>query len=324
MANCNICDSTKTEKILDWKEYDIMKCNNCKLIFSLPLPSDLELQKFYQGFMFNKLEAYEITKNIKTKTEELKKLFNLSNNSEKEPKKKFLDFGGGTGLAYKSALDLGLESYYQDLDKEAEAFSKEHFGLTPEFIIEDIQKSDIKFDLIFSDNVIEHVQDPIGFTDMLVNQLDNGGTVVIKTPHVGNTETLFNPFIAIKGYFLRALKYNSLAKSIKAYFKRFWHCDPPRHLYSFSKKSLIAITEKLNYEGIEHEILYYQTAWFTNTITKEFFSKDKKLTLLKSIAIRLVIWPIVPIEVTLQVMKHFLLAVKIISPGGIILKITKK
>lgn len=323
MKTCTICESNATDKILDWKQFDIMKCKNCKLIFAHPLPSDEELAAYYQGFMFNKPEEYEITKTLEKKTKELKRLFDLVNMSTSPRKKKLLDFGGGTGVAYKAATDLGLEAYYQDLDKEAEAFSKSVFGLSSEYIIEDIRESDMKFDYIISDNVIEHVQDPIGFVDVLVNQLEKGGTVVIKTPHAANTETFFNPFIALKRYFRSALKYNSLSKSISAYFKKFWHCDPPRHLYSFSETSLHSLVKKLKCQSLNHEVQYYKIPTFGNTLTRLFFTRDKHLTLIKSVVLRLIIWPIIPIETCLQILKFILLKLGMISPGGIILKITK-
>lgn len=323
MNNCPICESSKIKELIKWKKYTIQKCNYCKLIFSTPLPSDNELEKFYQGFLFKKPEDYEIQKQIKKRKKELKKLFKLSEQLESLSSKKFLDYGGGTGVVYKTSSDLGIDSYYLDLDEEAKKFSVEKFGLVKEKVIEEITKCNIKFDYIFSDNVIEHVKKPHEFTQNLIKQLNPGGRIIIKTPHASNTELIFNPFITVKGYFLNALKYNSLIKSIQAYLLRFWCCDPPRHLYSFSKDSFDQIMIKNEMDGINYEVLYYDIPWFENTITKQFFSRDKRLKGFTSFIIRLIIFPIVPLETILQIIRKLLLKLRIISPGGIILAINK-
>ncbi|WP_243414808.1 methyltransferase domain-containing protein [Flagellimonas aquimarina] len=237
--------------------------------------------------------------------------------------KKFLDFGAGTGIAYKAACELGFECYYQDLDNEAKDFTIKNFGLQSKNIIEDIESCDKKFDLIFSDNVIEHVKTPFTFIENLLNLLNDGGQLVIKSPHSGNTETYFNPMISINKYLFTALKYNSIKMTFRGFLKRFWHCDPPRHLYSFSKDSFKYLVEKSKHVGISHEILYYRTSWFSNTVTKRFFSRDKKKSPLKSIVIRLLVWPIILIEGILQVFQKVLLSLGLLSPAGIIFKVYK-
>lgn len=324
MNNCPICESTKVKELLSWKKYSIQKCTDCKLIFATPLPSDKELTEFYQGFMFNKPEEYEIQKQIKTRKKELKNLFKLPKQMDGLSGKKFLDYGGGTGVAFKTISEFGIDSYYHDLDEEAKGFSKKYFGLTKEKIVDEITSCTIQFDYIFSDNVIEHVKDPQEFVLNLMNQLNSGGKIIIKTPHASNTDVLFNPFITVKGYFMSALKYNSFIKSIKAYLLRFWSCDPPRHLYSFSKDSLDQLMANMEMDSFSHEILYYENPWFNNTITKQVFSKDKKLKGITSILIRLLVLPIIPFELVLQVTRKLLLKIGILSPGGIILAINKR
>ena len=76
-------------------------------------------------------------------------------------------------------------------------------------------------------------------------------------------------------------------------------------------------------ENTSHQIAYYEVPWFENTITKQFFSKDKRLKGIASLAVRLIIFPIIPIETVLQVVRKLLLRLKLLSPGGIILIINK-
>jgi hypothetical protein len=85
------------------------------VIFTSPLPSDILLLDYYQGFMFNKPETFEIRKQVEKRKNELKKLFSIKSELQN---KNFLDYGGGTGCAYKAACDLHLKAYYHDLDEK--------------------------------------------------------------------------------------------------------------------------------------------------------------------------------------------------------------
>lgn len=319
MRNCIICNSINARKIINWDSYSIYKCNECKVIFTSPLPSDILLLDYYQGFMFNKPETFEIRKQVEKRKRELKKLFSI--NSEFQ-NKNFLDYGGGTGCAYKAACDLNLKAYYHDLDEKAKLFVKEQFGLKDEFIINNINNTDIKFDYIFSDNVIEHLKNPIEYINEMRKILNDNGIIIIKTPHGSNTESFFIPLITIRGYFLGALKYNSILDSIKSYFMRFWHCDPPRYLFSFSKENLKIMALKAGFTESEIDIFYYDIPFLEYSITKIFFN-FKKCNSIKSLLIRIFLLPIIPFEFISRVLQIILLKLKILTPGGIILRLKK-
>lgn len=323
MCYCPICEADDIKHILNWRTYSICKCKRCELIFTQLMPTNVELTAFYQGFLFREPGKNEIFKLKRHRATELKMLFKFDRNLYVQAPKTFLDYGGGTGIVYGTATDLGFDTYYHDLDEKALSFTTVNFGLHPEKVIKNINECENKFDYIFSDNVIEHVQDPCNFVRNLINHLEDEGKIVIKTPHAGNTETFFNPLLIIKGYFLPALKYNSITDAIKAFRIRFWHCDPPRHLFSFSEKSLHILMEKLNYSGIEYEVLYYKIPWFENTITKFFFNKFSRLKGMQMVGIIVIIVPVTIVESLLQIAKRMLLQMGILSPGGIILRISK-
>lgn len=322
MNACPICSSGQTKHLLKIRQYSVHRCVDCGLIYATPLPSDEDLNKYYQGFLFKKPASYDIKKELKVRKRELKKLFQFSAGiANNEQKPTFLDFGGGTGVAYQAIKEMGFDVYYYDVDNEAKKYTTETFGLTEDQIIENVESCNKKFDFIFSDNVIEHIPDPKAFTDQLYKLLDKNGKLVIKTPHARNTETLFNPFISTRSYLMPAFKQNSFSTSVRAFFGRYWHCDPPRHIYSFSKKSFECLMKDLQISS--YEISYYQVPWFENTLTKQFFSRDKRLKGIKSILVRILLLPLIPIEVLIQLTGKMLLALKIVTPGGIILTINK-
>lgn len=319
---CPICNLVQGQKLIDWKDFEILKCKKCQLIYCLPIPTDDYLENFYQGFLFKPPLPVEIRKKVKQKVKDLRKQFHLWD-AEACKSSSFLDYGGGVGTAYMAAINLGLNAYYYDLDKAALEFAQSTFGLKNEHIIKKLEDSTQQFDYILSDNVIEHVRDPAEFVYQLANRLVKGGTLIIKTPHGANSETYLNPFLLMREYICKAFKHNSLFKVIGPSITGFWHCDPPRHLYSFSTQSLEIIMNKLQSQDFEYRISYYQIPWFAHTITNQFFSRDKKLSLLNSILVRLIIWPVIPIEAVLQILRKLLLSLRLLTPGGIILEIKR-
>ena len=318
---CPVCSNQKSVNLLKSKKYEIYKCRNCKLIYTSPLPSNDELTKFYQGFLFEQPQEKEIIKLTKYKTTEILKLFRI-NNKDLIKGKTFLDYGGGTGICYNAAKNLGFKCYYQDLDIESINFVKRKFGLNEENLISKIEDCPIHYDYIFCDNVIEHDKNPIDFVNKLYNKLEKNGHLLIKTPLAGNTETFFNPLISIKGYFMLALKENNFLKAFKSTFiHRYWHCDPPRHLYSFSKNSFEYIMEELKINKNQFNILYYNVPLWKYTLSRIFLKK--KINTFKKLIFKLLIIPFIPLELLIVLLHYILLKIGLLTQGGIILSIMK-
>jgi 2-polyprenyl-3-methyl-5-hydroxy-6-metoxy-1,4-benzoquinol methylase len=272
--------------------------------------------------MFRAPEGRDIHRQTVKKKSELKRLFGFK--SEDWCKnKKFLDYGGGTGISYNAALELGFDAYYHDLDRESIAFVADKFGLPSGHLIEHLAGTHEQFDCVFSDNVIEHVLDPENFIKQLYEVVRGGGLLVIKTPHAGDSETWFNPAVSIKEYLVKALKYNTMPVALRAFLKRFWHCDPPRHLYSFSKNSLKVLMKRLGIPEHEYDVSYYPAPFFSNTITEHIFKSHGRFKGVKLKVLRLLALPMIPLEAILQVIAFVLIKLKILSPGGIQIIIKK-
>ena len=288
------------------------------MIYSNPLPTDKELFDFYQGFLFKKPDKDKVHKEVEKRKTELIELFGWSSSGDTQ-NKKFLDIGGGVGIATKAAKEFGLDAHYLDVDQESVSFVRDELRIDDDHIFTHISAmQDKKFDFIFADNVIEHDKYPIEFTDKLYSLLKPNGILIIKTPHAGNTEAVFYPRINLRGYFFRSLKYNSLKNSIYGYINRWWHCDPPRHLYSFSEESFREILNVLKIPN--YEINYYRLPLFKYSIIEFLFSKPKGL---KEILIKILVLPALPVELISKLVQLFLTKLKAISPSGIILKVRK-
>ena len=319
MQRCYLCESEKTRRIVDWGDYKIFKCLSCNVIFATPLPDDETLKQYYQGFLFNLPYDNEIKQQIRSRKKELTRLFRFTSADQN---KRFLDYGGGTGAAYQAARELNLNAYYQDWDQAAAAFVQTHYQLNEQHYIRDLNTTKLRFDFIFSDNVIEHVTNPVKYLQEIGNALDDQGIAIIKTPHGGNTVSYFYPLITLRGYFLKVFKSGSLMTAIKTYYVRIWHCDPPRHLFSFSAESLRHIARKAGFDPMNITIEFYNLPLFKYSLTKIFLDFNNHRGFNSHLK-RAIMLPLIPVEICSKILQISLLTLGILSPAGIILILKK-
>ncbi len=317
MKKCLVCGTDiREEKPLKSGKYNIYKCYYCGIVFSLPLPTHEELINYYQGFVFEKPNEKEISKLIKKSQLQIKRLFNLSTNNKN---KLFLDYGGGVGINWKGAKDSGLISYYFDIDNQAKNFAKANLGLSDENILSGNDNS-LTFDYILCDNVIEHIPDPAKLIESLYSKLNHGGKLIVKTPAASNTETFLVPRV-LYIYLKKSLQQNSIGTALTYTFKhKYHHCDPPRHIYSFSKKSLKILSEIIINEKSHIKFNYYSIPFFKYA----FFNQFKKAhNSFFKILIFIVLFPFILMESILEFCRIILVKVRVLKPSGLIAVIEK-
>jgi len=288
------------------------------LRFALPLPTEKELAEFYQGFLFKKPRAKDIERLARTRKEHLRRLFGLGDGGARG--RRFLDYGGGTGIDLNAAQRLGWEVWYYDIDQQAVDFVKETFGVAAERILGSLESTDVTFDDILVDNVVEHVPDPVELIARLASRLRPGGRVVFKTPNAGSTDACFFPRISVERYLRNAFRFNPPLPAILSYFRRSWYCDPPRHIWSFSPQSMLSIMTTLGIEPGHYDIGFYHIPLFEYSLTRLFGSRIKGA---RSIVLRVLALPLVAIELVAKLMQMFLRRAGLLSPGGLILTIRK-
>jgi len=316
---CVACDSEITINIAKINGFEVFKCKDCGLIYTHPLPEDEVLNRFYQGFLFEKPERSQIQNAIPKKQKELSELFGIK--ISELAGKSFLDFGGGTGLSWIAAKEAGMNAYYYDIDEQAKQFVITEFGLDNSQIIENIQNCEMKFDFILSDNVIEHVKNPLEFIDTLYGLLSPGGVLIIKTPRASNTESLFVYAIWGMVYLKKAIYGNGILKALKATFvHRYWHCEPPRHLYGFTDSSFRSLVTKTTASEAEMRITSYllnpvknSFAWVLSHIPNKFLMCLAMLFFL----------PVIIAEIPVIIVRYILISLKLISLAGMTVKIVK-
>lgn len=317
--NCLVCDSQDVAFVCKINGYDVYRCKSCGLIFTSPMPDDKTINEFYQGFLFDKPNVGKLKSKIPSKKIELLKTIGLK---ELECKgKSFFDYGGGTGLSFAAAIECGFEAYYYDIDNQAIQFAQDNLGLKADNIISEPEKDSRKFDIIMCDNVIEHVKNPHELISMLYNKLVEGGQLIIKTPRASNTETLFIFSVWFLVYLKKVIFVNDLKTTIDAIFvHRYWHAEPPRHLFSFSDKSMELLVQKSCGNDCKIVTDSYSIPYFKYSLADILLSvKDTFLRVFLFINLL----PFIAMEFILALYRVIFVKLKLVSMSGMIVKIRK-
>jgi SAM-dependent methyltransferase len=317
---CVACNNEITNSICTINSYDVYKCPNCGLIYTYPLPDDETLNSYYQGFLFEKPNLEKLNLSIPAKKLELEQLFDLNKNGISA--KSFFDFGGGMGLSWLAAKNLGLNSYYYDIDGEAREFVISNFGLDNEHILTNLESNSSCFDYILSDNVIEHVKDPHEFIRRLYNLLNPGGLIVLKTPRASNFETFFIFTVWFLVYLKKAFSGNNLKKALSSVFvHRYWHIEPPRHLYAFSDKSFEKIIESVLPAGVNYSIDSYRLPVFKFSLVDVLMHIRNRF--LRTLVIILLL-PLIIAELPVILLRYLLVVTNLLSLSGMVVRISKQ
>lgn len=209
--SCPLCIKEIFKPVGSKNEFELFKCQNCKLIFVHPEPNQEQLQNIYNDYdetekYLKKLNKKRLTSKFKLKR--ISKFLSISQN-------KFLDVGCNIGATVIAAHNLGFQSSGIDLDKKAIKKAKELFKdcQFDSITTQDLVKSNKKFDLIYCAEVIEHIVDIHSFMESLSNLTNPNGVLYLTTPDAGH---------------IRVPKKIANWKEVK----------PPEHIRFFNKKNM--------------------------------------------------------------------------------------
>lgn len=133
---------------------------------------------------------------------------------------RLLDVGCGSGERLALLQSLGWEVVGQEVDSSAAQHARDHYGVDVRIgTLEAIGLPEASFDAVVANHVIEHVPDPVGLLATCNRLLKDGGLLVVVTPNVDSYG--------------------------RRYFGQSWRgLEPPRHLYLFTPRTLMAAAEK--------------------------------------------------------------------------------
>ena len=224
----------------------VVKCKNCALVFSNPLPIPNSLQDHYgvppesywQERYFTIREDY-----FEQETKTLKSLYPFQSGD------KALDIGAGLGKCMISLARSGFDVYGIEPSKPFFERAIQKMGISPERImlnsVEEALFPDDHFDFITFGAVLEHLYDPSASIEKSMRWLKKGGIMHIEVPSSDwLIARISNIFYRIQGL---------------DYVTNISPMHEPYHLYEFSLKSFNKNAELLGYHVCHFEYYIAQT-----------------------------------------------------------------
>lgn len=217
--------------------YDLARCKDCGVIFSLINAKATELE---QPYIDSKDELYttqlaERSINYDAILREIKKLV--------PERSRLLDVGSSYGLFLSAAKKNGLETEGVEISRAASKYSTEKLNLRVSCVsIKDAVFPDSHFDVITALDFIEHLKNPRVFAEKAYRLLKPSGILYLTTPN-------------IKSLSARLLGYR-------------WWSYRKMHIYYFSKESLSALLKRTGFSVIS--VHPYRKAFKIGYILEQF------------------------------------------------------
>lgn len=190
-------------------EFPLVRCRACRFIYLNPRPTSTALAGYYPA------EYYPLDYRRETPEALAVARGLLSRVQAAIPGRqlRILDVGCGTGLFLKLARDAGHEVAGVELSQSAVEYGREVYGLPIECgTLESAELPADHVDVVTMWHVLEHTPDPIQALDTVRRVLKPGGLVLFGVPNIASVEA-------------------------RAFGRRWFSLDAPRHLVHFSPES---------------------------------------------------------------------------------------
>lgn len=229
-VSCNICGSNIQKNIFSLNGWNIVKCQRCGFCFVNPRFKSCVLEEGYDDKNeFSPIIHSSINPSNPTSDKLRRGYFVSLLEIIRRYKKagKLLDIGCGDGGFLRLAQDNGWEPHGVEIGNWARSFTKKRNINISIGKLKDIGFPAAYFDIIFSNEVFEHLSDP---SDMLIEikriLKDDGIVVIAGVPN-----------------------FNSL--SIRLGVDRFISNTPPGHINYFVPKTLERLARKTGFRALK-------------------------------------------------------------------------
>lgn len=224
---CNACGHDRFQAMLRKDGYDLVRCNECGLIWVANPPTDEERARIY-SFESGYHVSLDVDRaSVAFHTREA--LSNLRILRRHVRSGRLLDIGCSTGLFLSAAREVGWPGQGLEYSPDSSRIAREMHRL-------DVRTGELRadtfapdsFDVVTLWDVIEHLPDPHATLQLIWRVMAPGGLLILKTP---NADGIY-PRLSLR-----------LARRLG-----FWgHAEPPGHLYQFSVASLKRMAERAGF-----------------------------------------------------------------------------
>lgn len=233
--NCNFCQDKdaalmfRAKDYISLKEFAIIKCSNCGLVYTYPQPLLDEIKFFYPNTYYNE---------TKIRYDNLAKLF-IRNLSSRRFKKilsniksnngAMLDIGCGRGWQLDYFRERGWQVVGTELSERASFSARKELNL--DVRIMDIRECEFNseyFDVVTLWHVLEHLQEPFQTLEEISRILKRDGLLILEVPNFDSWQA-------------------------KISRENWFHLDVPRHYYHFSFSTLEEMLKHTGFSILKKE-----------------------------------------------------------------------
>lgn len=165
------------------KSFDLYRCPKTGIVQTIPMPDMEELAKKEYN---NSYMAYQKIDGKKTQITSSRRLRRIESNLDNKSGKRILDIGCSTGWFLKAAKERGYAVSGVEFSSYAANKANELLGDNNVIAgtLSDANFQPESFDIVHSNQVIEHVPDPVSFVQTQKKLLKKFGILVIGTPNM--------------------------------------------------------------------------------------------------------------------------------------------
>lgn len=236
------------ESYLEDAEFTLEECSECGLVYQREIPGDLLMQKLYEEWLdpvaeFSNWHRQHMLSDYSYFAGELMSIIACFDASPSELR--VFDFGMGWGLWAELAKGFGCEVYGSELSRP----KIEHARSQGINVIEWDQIPDHEFDFINTEQVFEHIPEPLDTLRHLRKSLSPKGLIKIAVPDGNGIKRRLR-----KGNWMAAKDSKDSLHPV----------SPLEHINCYSHAAIIKIAEIAGLQRVKIPIKYqisYGTSW---------------------------------------------------------------
>ncbi len=179
---CLLCNGTNLAELKNYEKDHLFKCLSCNFIFSKRIPTQDELIIHYKKYSRGGTISSITIKRYNELLDELEIYRNTNN---------LLDVGCGDGYFLEVAKERGWNVYGTEFSDEAIDVCKQKGITIHQGVLNSQNYNGIKFDIISSFEVIEHINNPREEIKNISDLLRVNGVFYVTTPNFNSFSRFF-------------------------------------------------------------------------------------------------------------------------------------
>lgn len=186
---CDLCCASHFDPELQLNGWNLVRCNDCGLVFTSPRYTEAYLQKMYKTRYYENASGYlsmQMSEPSRDEYHLTKSLMRMCGGKRGIRKLRSLDVGCGAGRITEAFKKCGWEAVGIDLSSKAVDRGVSH-GL--DLRVTEIDDPSLEvFDMITGFHILEHLHSPREFLNQCIKRLKSNGYLLIEVPDYGSRQ----------------------------------------------------------------------------------------------------------------------------------------